>query len=206
MPEFQIEQYMSRVDRELVDVSGLNDLMRGMAPTQVMSSGKAVAALVSNYETRMTMPRDMYYQWRQDNWDIARTMFIEKMPELKPILEGTTKLYIESPSLTPRDDAEMSTIALNMKEGQVVVGQAGDGPHRRGRPRGRAGCHPRGADRRDPQPGQRAGHGLPDGDDAAVAAAGCLPACSSRVRKSSRAWPRTWPTCGRRVAHRAPSR
>lgn len=119
MPEFQIEQYMSRVDRELVDVSGLNDLMRGMAPTQVMSSGKAVAALVSNYETRMTMPRDMYYQWRQDNWEIARTMFIEKMPELKPMLEGTTKLYIESPSLTPRDDAEMSTIALNMKEGKL---------------------------------------------------------------------------------------
>ena len=119
MPEFQIESYLGRIDRELVDASGLNDLMRGMAPTQVMSSGKAVAALVSNYETRMTMPRDMYYQWRQDNWTIARTMFIEKMSELKPMLEGTTKLLIESPSLTPRDDAEMSTIALNMKEGKL---------------------------------------------------------------------------------------
>jgi hypothetical protein len=78
-----------------------------------------VAALVSNYETRMTMPRDLYYQWRQDNWDIARTLFIEKMSELKDMLEGTTKLIIESPSLTPRDDAEMSTIALNMKEGKL---------------------------------------------------------------------------------------
>ena len=119
MPEFQIEQYLGRIDRELVDASGLNDLMRGMAPTQVMSSGKAVAALVSNYETRMTMPRDMYYQWRQDNWELARILFIEKMSELKPMLEGTTKLLIESPSLTPRDDAEASTIALNMKEGKL---------------------------------------------------------------------------------------
>lgn len=119
MPEFQMEQYLSRIDRELVDASGLNDLMRGMAPTQVMSSGKAVAALVSNYETRMTMPRDLYYQWRQENWDIARTMWVEKMPELKSILDGTAKLDIASPSLTPRDDAEASTIALNMKEGKL---------------------------------------------------------------------------------------
>ena len=119
MPEFQIDQFLARIDRELVDASGLNDLMRGMAPTQVMSSGKAVAALVSNYETRMTMPRDLYYQWRQDNWNLARTLWIEKTPELKDMLEGTTKLLIQSPSLTPRDDAEMSTIALNLKEGKL---------------------------------------------------------------------------------------
>ena len=33
---------------------GLNDLLRGMAPAQVLSSGKAIAALVANYETRIT--------------------------------------------------------------------------------------------------------------------------------------------------------
>jgi hypothetical protein len=119
MPEFQIEQYLTRVDRELVDVSGLNDLMRGMAPTQVMSSGKAVAALVSNYETRMTMPRNLYYQWRRDNWTLAQTVWAEKVRDLREVLEGTTKLIIESPSLTPRDDAEMSSIALNLKEGKL---------------------------------------------------------------------------------------
>jgi hypothetical protein len=119
MPEFQIEQYLQRVDRELVDVSGLNDLMRGMAPTQTMSSGKAVAALVSNYETRMAMPRNLYYQWRKDNWDLAMTIWVEKVSDLKDMLEGTTKLIIESPSLTPRDDAEMSQIALNLKEGKL---------------------------------------------------------------------------------------
>ena len=29
------------------------------------------------------MPRDMYYQWRQDNWELARTIWIEKVPELE---------------------------------------------------------------------------------------------------------------------------
>jgi hypothetical protein len=123
MPEFQIEQYLQRLDRELVDISGLNDLMRGMAPTQVMSSGKAVAALVSNYETRMAMSRNLYYQWRKDNWDLAMTIWVEKVSELKEMLEGTTKLVIESPSLTPRDDAEMSQIALSLKEGKLWSGK-----------------------------------------------------------------------------------
>ena len=118
MPEFQIEQYLARVDRELVDVSGLNDLMRGMAPTQVMNSGKAISALVSNYETRMTMPRNLYYQWRMDVWDLVQTIWAEKTAEFDDMFEQT-KLLIQSPSLTPRDDVEMSQIALNMKEGKL---------------------------------------------------------------------------------------
>jgi hypothetical protein len=32
MPEFQLEQFLTRIDREMVDVSGLNDLLRGLAP------------------------------------------------------------------------------------------------------------------------------------------------------------------------------
>jgi hypothetical protein len=125
MPEFQIEQYLGRIDRELIDVSGLNDLMRGMAPTQVMSSGKAVAALVSNYETRISMPRDMYYDWRRTIWDLVQTVWVEKAPELKQMLEGTTKLLIESPSLTPRDDAEASQIALNLVQGKLWSSKRG---------------------------------------------------------------------------------
>ena len=34
MPEFQLEQFLTRIDREMVDVSGLNDLLRGMAPAR----------------------------------------------------------------------------------------------------------------------------------------------------------------------------
>ena len=33
MPTFQIEQHLARIDRELNDVSGLNDLLRGLGPT-----------------------------------------------------------------------------------------------------------------------------------------------------------------------------
>ena len=53
MPEFQLEQFLTRIDREMVDVTGLNDLLRGMAPAAVMSSSKAINALVANYETRI---------------------------------------------------------------------------------------------------------------------------------------------------------
>ena len=38
MPEFQLEQYLARLDREMADVSGLNDLLRGLAPATVLSS------------------------------------------------------------------------------------------------------------------------------------------------------------------------
>ena len=36
MPEFAWDQYLDRIDRELSDVSGLNDLLRGLAPAQVL--------------------------------------------------------------------------------------------------------------------------------------------------------------------------
>lgn len=119
MPEFQIEQFLTRIDRELTDISGLNELMRGMAPSQVMNSGKAIAALVSNYETRIKMPRDLYYAWRLALWNLAAILWAEKQPEMDGIIDGAATLLIQSPSLTPRDDAEMSTIALNMKEGKL---------------------------------------------------------------------------------------
>jgi hypothetical protein len=119
MPEFQIEQYMARIDRELTDISGLNELMRGMAPAQVMNSGKAISALVSNYETRIKMPRDLYYKWRLELWRLAATIWAEKKTELKGIIDEAATLLIQSPSLTPRDDAEMSQIALNLKEGKL---------------------------------------------------------------------------------------
>jgi hypothetical protein len=107
------------LDRELTDISGLNELMRGMAPAQVMNSGKAIAALVSNYETRVKMPRDLYYKWRRDIWELAATVWSGKKTEFREVLTEGARLMIQSPSLTPRDDAEMSSIALNLKEGKL---------------------------------------------------------------------------------------
>ena len=116
MPEFQMDAYLARIDRELNDVSGLNDLLRGMAPSQVLSSGKAISALVANYETRIRMKRDLAYRWRVQVWELAATIWGEKNAALKPLLRGTSRLDIKPPSLTPRDDAEMATIAGNLKE------------------------------------------------------------------------------------------
>lgn len=119
MPEFQLEQYISRLDRELQDVSGLNDLLRGLAPTQVLSSSKAINALVANYEARITLRRQLFYAWRTSVWELAKTLWGNKQRELKPILEMAGKLVIKSPSLTPRDDIEQATMALNLLNGKV---------------------------------------------------------------------------------------
>lgn len=116
MPEFQFEQFLTRLDRELVDTSGMNDLLRGMAPSQVLSSGKAISALVANYETRIRMRREMYYDWRIAVWNLAARVWGYKNAKLKPLLIGVARLDLKAPSLTPRDDAETATISGNLKE------------------------------------------------------------------------------------------
>ena len=115
-PEFQLDQYLNRIDREMTDVSGLNDLLRGMAPTQVLSSGKAISALVANYETRISMKRELLYRWRREVWDLVAEVWSGKNSALKPVLDGKALLDIQPPSLTPRDDAETATVAGNLKE------------------------------------------------------------------------------------------
>lgn len=119
MPEFQLESFLSRLDRELNDVSGLNDLLRGMAPAQVLSSGKAIASLTANYEMRIRMKRDIVYVWRRDVWEMAEMIWSVKSPQLKDILSGKAVLDIEAPSLTPRDDLETLNLAMTAKEGKL---------------------------------------------------------------------------------------
>jgi hypothetical protein len=118
-PEFQLEQFLTRIDRELVDVSGLNDLLRGMAPASVMSSSKAINALVANYETRISMKRDLYYEWRRKVWEVVRRVWAAKSPELEGVLLGSGRLDIVSPSLTPRDDMETAQIARTLVDGKL---------------------------------------------------------------------------------------
>jgi hypothetical protein len=125
MPEFQLEAYLSRLDRELQDVSGLNDLLRGLAPAQVLSSSKAINALVANYEARITLRRQMFYQWRRDVWDLVKKVWGHKNPSIKAGLEGTGKLVVQAPSLTPRDDIEQATMALNLVNGKLWAQERG---------------------------------------------------------------------------------
>lgn len=113
MPEFQFNDYLDRIDRELADVSGLNDLLRGMAPAQVLSSGKAINALVANYEARIRIRRDLFYEWRGRVWDLASTVWANKNEGLAEAFAQASKLVITPPSLTPRDELETATMAAN---------------------------------------------------------------------------------------------
>ena len=130
MPEFQWNDYLDRIDRELADVSGLNDLLRGLAPAQVLSSGKAINALVANYEARIRMKRDLFYKWRREIWEMAVEIWTEKNDTLGAVFEMASRLIIKAPSLTPRDEIETSTMAANnvnaklwsLRRGQDAVG------------------------------------------------------------------------------------
>lgn len=119
MPSFQLEEFLTRLDREMVDVSGLNDLLRGLAPAAVMSSSKAINALVANYETRISMKRDLYYKWRRDVWEVVRRVWAAKEPDLEGVLLGSGRLDVVSPSLTPRDDMETAQIARTLVDGKL---------------------------------------------------------------------------------------
>ena len=123
MPEFQLEQFMARLDREMADVSGLNDLLRGLAPASVLSSSKAINALVANYEARIRIKRDLLYEWLQNIWVLSREVWAAKTPALAPLLMGPYALEITAPSLTPRDDMEIATMASNLKREKIWSGK-----------------------------------------------------------------------------------
>jgi len=113
MPQFQFNDYLDRLDRELSDVSGLNDLLRGLAPAQVLSSGKAINALVANYEARISIKRDLFYEWRRNVWELSVVVWGNKNEDLGLAFEQASRLQITPPSLTPRDELETSTMAAN---------------------------------------------------------------------------------------------
>lgn len=113
--QFQLEQYLGRIDREMATVSGLNDLLLGLAPAQVLSSSKAINALIANYEARLSMRRRLLYAWRRETWDLVVKVWAAKSKEVKAVIEaGGGKLDIQDPSLSPRDDMETSTRAANL--------------------------------------------------------------------------------------------
>jgi hypothetical protein len=119
IPAFELENYLNRLDRELADVSGLNDLLRGLAPASVLSSSKAINALISNYEARIRIKRDLFYRWRKEIWELAKQVWGHKDKDIKSAFATVGRLDIKAPSLTPRDDLETATMALNLLNGRV---------------------------------------------------------------------------------------
>lgn len=118
--QFQLEQMLGRIDREMAAVSGLNDLLLGLAPAQVLSSSKAINALIANYESRISMRRKLLYTWRRKVWELTISVYAEKNPDVKGIVaRGGGFLEITDPSLSPRDDMETATRVLNLMNGKL---------------------------------------------------------------------------------------
>ena len=118
--QFQLEQFFGRIDRTKAALSGLNDLLLGLAPAQVLSSSKAINALISNYVTRLSMRRKLLYEWRREMWTLALAIWQEKDAKVKAIIDaGAGFLEIVDPSLNPRDEMETATRAVNLMNGKV---------------------------------------------------------------------------------------
>lgn len=113
--QFQLEQYLGRLDRETAAVSGLNDLLLGLAPAQVLSSSKAINALIANYESRLSMRRKLLYQWRRRVWERALKIMQKKDKRVREIVgNGAGYLDITDPSLSPRDEQETAARSSNL--------------------------------------------------------------------------------------------
>lgn len=113
--QFQLEQYLGRLDREKATLSGLNDLLLGLAPSGVLNSSKAINALTANYETRMAMSRLLFYQWDKNTWDLVVQVWQKFDDTIQQVVDaGGGTLDIQNPSLSPRDEFETAQRAGNL--------------------------------------------------------------------------------------------
>ena len=119
IPQFQIEDYNKRIDREIAVVTGLNDLLLGLAPTSVLGSSKAIASLIANYESRIAPKRKLFYQWIKDVWSMAAAVWQSKDASVRTILDGQVRLNIIPPELTPRDTLELAQTAINLVQNRI---------------------------------------------------------------------------------------
>ena len=119
IPSFQIEQYIGRIDRELAVATGLNDLLLGLAPAQVLGSSRAIAALIANYEARLAPKRKVFYQWMRQVWEMCARIWEIKNPAVAEIIGGQYRIDIVAPELTPRDTLELASTAINLVQNRL---------------------------------------------------------------------------------------
>jgi hypothetical protein len=119
--QFQLEQYLGRIDRETAAVSGLNDLLLGLAPSTVLNSSKAINALIANYESRLSIRRKLLYKWRRDVWTRVLKVWAAKDKGVKQIVgKGAGFLDIVDPSLSPRDEQETAMRVSNLVSAKLL--------------------------------------------------------------------------------------
>ena len=119
IPQFQIEAYVARIDRELTVATGLNDLLLGLAPAQVLGSSRAIAALIANYESRLAPKRKVFYSWIKKVWEMCARIWEEKDPAVKSLIAGEYRIEIIAPELTPRDTLELASTAINLVQNRL---------------------------------------------------------------------------------------
>ena len=119
IPQFQIEDYNKRIDREIAVVTGLNDLLLGLAPTSVLGSSKAIASLIANYESRLAPKRKLFYQWIKDVWTLCGRVWSSKDKSMAAIFDEQYRIDVIPPELTPRDTLELAQTAINLVQNRI---------------------------------------------------------------------------------------
>lgn len=119
IPEFQAEDFNKRIDREIAVVTGLNDLLLGLAPTSVLGSSRAIASLVANYEARLAPKRKLLYSWLKQVWELTGRLWSAKDADAEFIFGNEYRIDIVPPELTPRDTLELAQTAINLVQNRI---------------------------------------------------------------------------------------
>jgi hypothetical protein len=119
VPNIQIEQYNQRIDRELAVVSGLNDLLLGIAPSSVLGSSRAIASLVANYEQRIAPKRKLFYNWIKKVWKMSAQIWSYNDENVSLVINGQYRIEVVPPELTPRDTLELANTAISLVQNRI---------------------------------------------------------------------------------------
>ena len=59
------------------------------------------------------------YRWRRKTWTLVQRVWGMKKSEIAEIFASAGRLVVDAPSITPRDDLETATMALNLMNGKA---------------------------------------------------------------------------------------
>ncbi len=117
--EYANEDFLKRLDEELEVASGLNPFLLGRVPGDSLGSSRALNAIVTQYETRITMKRALLYRWRKNLWRIVAKVWESKDSDVKAIIGGQYRIDVQPPELTPRDKLEVAQIAMSLVQNRL---------------------------------------------------------------------------------------
>lgn len=108
IPAFQWGEYMKYLDQKLVEMTGMSDLLMGLAGSRVAGSSKAINAELAMYVPRIALKRECLYVGLHELWAVVGKMWSRKDPDVAKILDDNYRLDIRAPEITVRDDVEQA--------------------------------------------------------------------------------------------------